>query len=330
MLSMFKILADYLTLNLLGLDLNSPWVKAFHFFIEDTTKILALLLVMIYAIGFLRASMNLQKVKALLEDRSRWYGYGMGSLFGAITPFCSCSSIPLFMGFTSAGISTGVTLSFLITSPLLNEVALVLLGSLLGWKFALIYVFFGVMTGVLGGLIFDQLKSDQMLQPMLSKVNSHRPMVKTQVIESKLSVGQRHEFALNEASSIFGKIWIWVIIGVAIGAGLHGFVPQAWVSQYLSDGSWWSVPLAVIMGIPLYSNAAGMIPIIESLLAKGLPVGTALALMLSTVGASLPEFIMLKQVLKPKLLIYLFMYFLIAFTLIGWLMNLFFQTRSYL
>lgn len=329
MLALFKHFADYLVIGLLGLDIESPWVQALHFFIEDTTKILILLTVMIYVIGFVRASMNLQKVKNSLERRPRWFGYGMGSLFGAITPFCSCSSIPLFMGFTSAGISTGVTLSFLITSPLLNEVALVLLGSILGWQFTLTYAFFGILTGVLGGLFFDQIGAHKMLQPMLSQVQSKssavNEKVKTKVLHSRLSFSERHEFALGETKDILLKIGIWVLVGVGIGAGLHGFVPQSWISENLGGGAWWSVPVAVTLGIPLYSNAAGMIPIIETLLDKGLPVGTALAFMLSTVGASLPEFIMLKQILKMRLLVYLFVYFLSAFTLIGWLMNLFFS-----
>jgi uncharacterized membrane protein YraQ (UPF0718 family) len=322
MFKLFTKLADWLTYTLFNLSAETKVGDALHFFIEDTSKIFVLLVVMIYFIAILRASMNIEVVKNHLEGRSRWFGYGAGSLFGAITPFCSCSSIPLFLGFTSAGIPTGVTLSFLITSPLLNEVAIVLLGSLLGWHFTITYIIVGLSAGILGGLFFDAIGAGNMLQPMAEKMkgnaSTHNSGDET---SAKLSIKERHEFAKNEAKEIFLRIWKWVVLGVGIGAALHGFVPEAWISDNLGSGAWWSVPLAVLVGIPLYSNATGMIPVIETLLVKGLPVGTALALMLSTVGASFPEFIMLKQVLKPKLLVYLFGYFLVAFTVIGWIIN---------
>ncbi len=323
MFTLFTKLADLIAYGLLNLSSESKVAHALHFFIEDTSKIFVLLIIMIYFIAILRASMNIEVVKTHLEGRSRWFGYGAGSLFGAITPFCSCSSIPLFLGFTTAGIPTGVTLSFLITSPLLNEVAIVLLGSLLGWQFTLTYIVVGLSAGIVGGLFFDTLGAERMLQPLAEKMKEqpHQSIKKSSV---KMSLKERHEFAQNEAKEIFLRIWKWVLIGVGVGAGLHGFVPDGWISENLGSGAWWSVPLAVLMGIPLYSNATGMIPVVESLLTKGLPVGTALALMLSTVGASFPEFVMLKQVLKPKLLLYLFGYFLVAFSLIGWIINIFF------
>jgi len=326
MFIVFTKLADLLTYSLFRLSQDSKIGDAVHFFIEDISKIFVLLVIMIYLIAMLRASMNMDRVKNRLQGRSRWFGYIVGSLFGAITPFCSCSSIPMFLGFTAAGIPTGVTLSFLITSPLLNEVALVLLGSLLGWKFTLTYFFIALLAGILGGVLFDLIKADKYLQPMAKKMQGSAPQGGQKVAGSeKMGLKARHTFAKNEAKEIFLRIWIWVIVGVGIGAALHGFVPEEWISKHLGDGSWWSVPLAVLMGIPLYSNATGMIPIVETLLGKGLPIGTALALMLSTVGASFPEFIMLKQVLKPRLLIFLFGYFLVAFTVIGWVINLFFQ-----
>jgi len=227
----------------------------------------------------------------------------------------------MFLGFTSAGIPTGVTLSFLITSPLINEVAVVLLGSLLGWKFTLVYISAGLFVGIAGGFLFDKFKADEHLQELASKVRNDGVSVQTNHAHQKLTMKERHLFAKEEMTEIFGRIWKWILIGVGVGALLHGFVPESWIAEHLGDGSWWSVPLAVLMGIPLYSNASGMIPVVETLLAKGLPVGTALALMMSTVGASFPEFILLKQVLKPKLLVWLFLYFLVAFTGIGWLIN---------
>ena len=327
MFQIFTQLADWITFGVLNITQETKLGDAVHFFIEDTTKIFVLLVIMIYFIALLRASMNMDVVKNHLEGRSRWFGYSAASVFGAITPFCSCSSIPLFLGFTAAGIPTGVTLSFLITSPLLNEVAIVLLGTLLGWKFTLTYIAIGLSAGILGGLFFDTIGAGNMLQPMAEKLKGIQPAQSNgTIIQTKMNMKERHEFAKSEAKEIFVRIWKWVLIGVGIGAGLHGFVPDEWITQHLGDGAWWSVPIAVLMGIPLYSNATGMIPVIETLLAKGLPIGTALALMLSTVGASFPEFVMLKQVLKPKLLVYLFGYFLIAFTIIGWIINFFFST----
>ena len=184
----------------------------------------------------------------------------------------------------------------------------------------------GISAGIVGGIFFDTIKADKHLQPMAEKLQGTNTDNKNNFhTATKMSISERHSFAKNEAIEIFQRIWKWVIIGVAIGAGLHGFVPKEWIIDNLGDGAWWSVPTAVLMGIPLYSNATGMIPIVETLLSKGLPIGTALALMLSTVGASLPEFIMLKQVLKPRLLVYLFGYFLVAFTVMGWVMNIIFQ-----
>lgn len=321
MFVIFKKLADWIIWHLFSFEESSHLGKSLHFFIEDTTKIFFLVTVMIYLIAVIRASLNMDVVRNHLLGRSRWFGYGAASLFGAVTPFCSCSSIPMFLGFTSAGIPTGVTLSFLITSPLINEVAIVLLGSLLGWQFTLVYISAGLLVGVLGGFFFDQIDADAYLQELAQKVQRDCVTVQKGQKAQKMTLRERHLFATGEMTTILGRIWKWILIGVGAGAALHGFVPESWIATHLGDGSWWSVPLAVILGIPLYSNASGMIPVVESLLNKGLPVGTALALMMSTVGASFPEFILLKQVLKPKLLLWLFLYFLAAFTLIGWLIN---------
>ncbi|MGL1901715.1 MAG: permease [Fibrobacterales bacterium] len=323
MFEIFTEFADLIAWRLIALDPLSSLGSAVHFFIEDTSKILVLLVVMIYCIAIVRASLNLEWVRNHLQGRSRWFGYGAGSLFGAITPFCSCSSIPMFLGFTTAGIPTGVTLSFLITSPLLNEVALVLLASILGWEFALVYGVSGLIAGVLGGVFFDSIGSDKYLQPLVTNLKKQQLKISTTSSVS-LSLTDRHQFAVTETKEILQKIWKWVFIGVGIGALLHGYIPEGWIASHLGSGSFWSVPVAVLLGIPLYSNASGMIPVIESLLAKGLPVGTALALMMSTVGASFPEFLLLRQVLQLRLLVYLFIYFLIAFSVIGWIINIFF------
>ena len=325
---MFEIFTDFATwlvVDLFGLSKETKLGDALHFFIEDTTKIFFLLLIMIYVIALLRASMNVERVRDYLAGKNKGVGYLLGSGFGAITPFCSCSSIPVFLGFTSAGIPVGITMSFLITSPLINEVAILLLVSLLGWKFTILYVVLGMLVGILGGFFLDAIKAERWLQSFAAKAleRGQKQTTSSQGEQAtKLAFKDRHRFAKEEMLEIFGRVWKWVIIGVGLGAALHGFVPDGWIEQHLGGGQWWSVPAAVLLGIPLYSNATGVIPVMESLITKGLPIGTTLAFCMSTVAASFPEFILLKQVMQWKLLAVLFMVLLAAFTLIGWAFNI--------
>jgi uncharacterized membrane protein YraQ (UPF0718 family) len=321
MFALFTAVADWFVYKLLGLPVSTKLADALHFFIEDTLKIFVLLVVMIYVISLFRASLDVEFVRAKLTKMPRSAGYISGAMFGALTPFCSCSSIPLFLGFTTAGIPVGITLSFLLTSPLINEVAVVLLLGLLGWKFALLYILVGLCIGVLGGALLDVLHAERGLQPFVAKAAARAPVT----VESEravISFKDRHEFAKAETSEIFGRVWKWVLIGVGLGAALHGFVPDNWVTEHLGEGQWWSVPAAVLLGIPLYSNATGVIPVMESLLNHGLPLGTTLAFCMSTVAASFPEFILLKQVMRWPLLAGIFVMLLVAFTLAGWLINL--------
>lgn len=323
MFEVFTDFATWLVVNVLGLSKETKLGDALHFFIEDTTKIFFLLLVMIYLIALIRASMNVERVRDYLAGKHKGVGYLLGSGFGAITPFCSCSSIPVFLGFTSAGIPVGITMSFLITSPLINEVAVLLLLSLLGWKFTVLYVVVGMSVGILGGVFLDAIKAERWLQSFAAKAlerGKNSSQAKTNHLTT-MSIQQRHTFAKEEMLEIFGRVWKWVIIGVGLGAALHGFVPDGWIQEHLGDGQWWSVPSAVLLGIPLYSNATGVIPVMESLITQGLPIGTTLAFCMSTVAASFPEFILLKQVMQWKLLAVLFVLLLAAFTLIGWIFN---------
>lgn len=322
----FTDLADWLTFRVLNLDPGSKLADATHFFIEDVSKIYALLLFMIYTIALLRASLNVEHVRDYLAGKHRSIGYFLGSGFGAITPFCSCSSIPVFLGFTSAGIPVGITMAFLLTSPLINEVAVLLLLSLLGWKFTLLYVLVGMAVGIAGGVILDGIRAERWLQSFAAKAlergkRSAADQRATSGAEVAISLRGRHEFAKTETLEIFFRVWKWVIIGVGLGAALHGFVPDGWIEEHLGDGQWWSVPAAVLLGIPLYSNATGVIPVMESLINHGLPIGTTLAFCMSTVAASFPEFILLKQVMQWKLLGILFAMLLMAFTLVGWILN---------
>lgn len=332
MFEIFTQLADWMTYQVFDTQQGTKLADATHFFIEDTTKIIVLLVVMIYVIALLRASINVEKVREYLAGKQRFFGYFAGSAFGTVTPFCSCSSIPVFLGFTSAGIPLGITMSFLITSPLINEIAVLLLFSLLGWKFTLVYIVFGMLIGMLGGWFLDAIGAERWLQPFAAKAmqkaqdkkeqqdGANTPALGAQ--ETKMTFAQRHEFAKTEMTEIVSRVWKWVFIGVGIGAGLHGFVPDGWIQAHLGAGQWWSVPASVLVGIPLYSNATGVIPIMEGLLSNGLPIGTTLAFCMSTVAASVPEFVMLKQVMQWRLLGILFSLLLTAFTLMGWIFNL--------
>lgn len=322
MLTIFTELADWITFALFGLAPHSKLAGAVHFFIEDTAKIFFLLAVMIYFIALIRASLNIEKVRDYLSEKNRFIGYFMGSIFGAITPFCSCSSIPVFLGFTSAGIPVGITMSFLLTSPLINEVAVLLLLSLVGWQITLIYVLVGMAVGIMGGIFLDLIHAEKLLQSFALKAyESAKPTVSKDTSRPALSFRKRHEFAKQELLDIFSRVWKWVFIGVGLGAALHGFLPTSWIEANLGSGQWWSVPLAVLLGIPLYSNATGVIPVMESLIAKGLPIGTTLAFCMSTVAASFPEFILLKQVMTWRLLVTIFALLLASFTVVGWALN---------
>ncbi|MDO6564501.1 permease [Amphritea sp. 1_MG-2023] len=326
MFQIFTQLADWLIYDLAGLSSSTKVGQALHFFVEDTTKIFVLLVVMIYFIALIRASLNVERVRDFLAGKHRGAGYLMGAGFGAVTPFCSCSSIPIFLGFTSAGIPVGITMAFLLTSPLINEVAVLLLLSLLGWKFTVVYILVGMAVGIVGGFFLDAIKAERWLQSFAAKAleqGRNNAPAGSVAVES-MSMSARHQFAKEETLEIFGRVWKWVIIGVGLGAALHGFVPDGWIEANLGDGQWWTVPSAVLVGIPLYSNATGVIPVMESLINNGLPIGTTLAFCMSTVAASFPEFILLKQVMQWRLLAILFAMLLCAFTLIGWVFNFLF------
>lgn len=322
MLVWFTYLADYITYNLLGLVEATPLASGLHFFIEDSSKILVLLLVLIYFIAIIRATLNPEKVRYYLQGKHRFIGYLLGSFFGSVTPFCSCSSIPLFMGFVSARIPLGVTIAFLLTSPLINEVVVVMLGSLLGLKFTIIYIVIGISLGIFAGFLIDLIKAERWLVPFLAKqYQSDQQANSVQYTEQKMSLLARHQFAKAEALNIFKRIWKWVIIGIAIGALIHGVVPAQWFSDHLGAKQWWSVPLATVLAIPMYINATAIVPVLESLLLKGVPLGTTLAFCMSAVAVSLPEFMMLKQVMSKRLLFIIAAYLLVALSLLGWLFN---------
>ncbi|MDA3958867.1 permease [Oceanispirochaeta sp.] len=318
-MQIFTILADFLTYSVFNMEKGSL-ASSIHFFIEDTTKIFVLLFIMIYLIALVRAGIDTERIRNYLQGKHRGVAYFLASLFGGITPFCSCSSIPLFLGFTSARIPLGITMAFLITSPMINEVALILLGSILGLKFMMLYVITGMTAGILGGFFIDAIGAEKYLTPLGQQART----MQTEEAEEqskKLTLRNRHDFARDEVKTIVARVWKWIFIGVGLGAALHGFVPETFITDNLGKGNWWALPGAVLLGIPLYSSATAIVPVAETLLAKGLPVGTTLAFMMSTVAASFPEFMMLKQVMKPRLLLIFFLMLLVFFTSAGWIFN---------
>ena len=328
--SVIQPAAHWLAVGLMGFAPGSPIAESVEFFFYDTAKILLLLVALIYAIAWARAGLNVERVRDYLSGKAKGVGYFLGSAFGAITPFCSCSSIPLFLGFTTASIPMGITMSFLITSPLINELAVVLLWGLLGWKITVAYVVVGMIAGIIGGCLMDAIKAERWLHPFILEAMANMPAQAEEAsgtdaapaCSPQITLRHRHDFAWSETSTIFRRVWKWVIIGVGLGAALHGFVPENWFAEHLGAGEWWSVPLSVLLGIPLYSSVTGIIPVMESLLTKGLPIGTTLAFCMSTVVVSLPEMLMLRQVMTGKLLAVFVGYLLLMFTLVGWLFNL--------
>lgn len=310
----------WLTHELLGLDRGAATGEAVNFFLYDTVKILLLLALMVYLMAFWRAGLQTERLRAKLAGTKRGLGYLLGAVFGAVTPFCSCSSIPLFLGFTTAGLPLGIAMSFLIASPMINEIAVVLLGGLLGWPFAAAYVAAGLLAAVAGGAIMDALKAERWLRRPEQKpgLTELRPL---RGLPPRITFEGRHRFALSECRSIFRRVGPWVVAGVGIGALLHGFVPEEWVTERLGSGRWWTVPLAVAAGVPLYANVTGIVPVLESLLLKGVPTGTALAFCMSTVAVSLPELLMLRQVMRPRLLALFIAVLAVFCTFTGWLLN---------
>ncbi|HHB82165.1 MAG TPA: permease [Devosia sp.] len=314
---MFTRLADMVAYSLLGLVPGSQLGEAVHFFVEDVTKIFFLLALIIFLIGFFRSMLTPERVRKVVAGRSRMVSYPMAVGLGAVTPFCSCSSVPLFIGFLEAGIPLGVTMAFLIASPMINEVAVVVLAAAVGWQVAVLYVVAGLAVGIVGGLLIEFFKLEKWVEEYVWKIRMGETPV--QVISGKFR--DRLDFAFAQVKEIVGRIWLYVLIGVGLGALLHGFVPQSFFTENASTNNPFAVPLAVVVGIPLYSNATGVIPIVEALMSKGVPIGTVLALMMSVAAISLPEMIILRKVLKPQMIATFTSILFVAFVGIGYLFN---------
>ena len=290
--------ADFIIDNIFRLEQGKHLTESLRFFIFEVPKVMLLLVLIIFIVGIIRSYFSPEKTRKVLEGKPLFIGNIMAAMLGIVTPFCSCSAIPLFLGFVEAGIPIGVTFSFLIAAPMINEVALVMLIGLFGWKVAVIYVVTGLTVAILAGFVLEKLKLQRYVADWVFQIKSKHQAT----IDSKQNFSQRIDTGFDAVKEIVGKIWIYIIIGIALGAGAHGYVPDDFLAKTLGAQNWYSVLLAIIVGVPLYSNAAGIIPIVSVLIEKGVSLGTALAFMMSVIGLSLPEIIILKKVLKWQLI----------------------------
>ena len=295
---MLKVLADYLVYDLFGMARGTRLSGALEFFIYDTIKIFLLLSVIIFAVSVIRSYFSPERTKRILSHKREFIGNILAALLGIVTPFCSCSAVPLFIGFVEAGVPLGVTFSFLISSPMVNEVAVVLLWGLFGWKVAVIYMSAGLSVAIVAGYIIGRLKLESWVEEYVYKIQSMGMAINS----VKQSFKDRLVYARMNTAEILQKVWLYVIIAIGIGGFIHGYAPDDFLVKYAGNGNPFAVPLAVMIGVPLYSNAAGVIPIVYALMEKGMSMGTVLAFMMAVTALSLPEMIILRKVLKIKLL----------------------------
>jgi uncharacterized membrane protein YraQ (UPF0718 family) len=314
--NLIQPLANWISYSALRLPQDSQLGESLAFFLYDVPKIMLLLSGMIFIISIIRSFFSPERTRALLGGKREGVGNIFAALLGIVTPFCSCSAVPLFIGFVESGIPLGVTFSFLIAAPTINEVAIILLLGLFGWKIAALYIASGLVVAIIAGFIIGRLKMERHVEDFVWKIQHT-----ANAFEEKLTWADRIQRAQESVKEIVGKVWLYVVIGIAIGAGIHGYVPEAALASILGKQVWWSVPAAVLIGIPLYSNAAGIVPIVGTLIEKGASVGTALAFMMSVIGLSLPEAVILKRVLKMPLLITFFAVIAVAIMLTGYMFN---------
>jgi len=314
---MFGFLESFadLVLRWLGLARGSRLGGALHFFVYDTLKIFILLAVIIFVVAVIRSWFPPERTKRILSHKREYVGSGVAALLGVVTPFCSCSAVPLFIGFVESGVPLGVTFAFLISSPMVNEVALIMLWGMFGWQIALIYLGTGLLVAVVAGIVIGRLKMEKHVQDYVWQMQ----VGNAEIVEQ--SWPQRLDYARDYTGGLLRKIWPYVVVGIGIGAFIHGYVPQDFLARWAGRGNPLAVPLAVALGVPLYSNAAGVIPIVQALTAKGMAVGTVLAFMMAVTALSLPEAVLLSNVLKKPLLATFFGVVAAAIVLVGYLFN---------
>jgi uncharacterized protein len=316
---MFKIIADLITYGLLHLQKGSHLGESMNFFVYDVPKIYIMLLSIVFVVAILRSFLPPEKIRAILSRRHEFVGNILAACFGIFTPFCTCSAIPLFMGMLQSGVPLGVTMSFLVAAPTINEVALVLLWGLFGWRVAVTYIISGLVVAITAGIIIGRLKMERFVEDFVTQGGCAcaEPGKST-------SWKDRFEYAYDYTKDIFSQVWLYILLGVGVGAMIHGYIPIDLVTRYASKNNPFAVIIAVLLGVPIYANCAGAIPVVQAILEKGLPLGTSLAFLMSVTGLSLPEFLILRKVLKPRLLLTFFGTVALGIILIGYFFNLIF------
>ncbi len=310
--------ADWFTYSLLRLSPITRLGTTVQFMIYETPKVLMLLVLVVFGVGIVRSYFTPQHTRAILAGKRESVGNVLASLLGVVTPFCSCSAVPLFIGFVTTGVPLGVTFSFLIAAPMINEVALVLLFGLFGWRVAAIYAGTGLLIAMIAGWIIGRLKMERYVESWVYETPAGSGLDE----DTQLGWAERIRSGREAVRDIVGKVWPYVIAGIAVGAGIHGYVPQNFMAHIMGKGAWWSVPLAVLIGIPMYSNAAGIIPVVQALLQKGAALGTVLAFMMSVIGLSFPETIILRKVLRPQLIAVFVGVVAVGILIVGYLFNI--------
>ncbi|GER93825.1 permease [hot springs metagenome] len=313
---MLKEFASYIVYDLISLEHGSHLGDALEFFIYDTIKIFLLLSIIIFVISIIRSFFPPEKTRKILSHKKEFIGNILAALLGVVTPFCSCSAVPLFIGFVEAGVPLGVTFSFLISSPMVNEVAVVLLWGLFGWKITAIYISTGLLVAIFGGFIIGKLKLEKWVEEYVYKFKTGQSME----VENK-TFRERLEYARWNTADILKRVWLFVIVAIGIGGFIHGYVPEDFLAQYAGKGNPFAVPVAVALGVPLYSNAAGVLPVVYALMEKGMSMGTVLAFMMAVTALSLPEMIILRKVLKIQLLAVFVGIMTITIIAVGYMFN---------
>jgi uncharacterized membrane protein YraQ (UPF0718 family) len=310
--------ADFIA-GLLGTARHGGFGEAFRFFVYEVPKVLLLLLLVVFAMGVVHTFVSPDRTRALLAGRREGAGNAMAAALGVVTPFCSCSAVPLFIGFLQAGVPLGVTFSFLVSAPMVNEVALALLFGMFGWQVGTLYLVMGLLVAIVSGFVIGKLKMEAHLEPWVRELQQGgaRPAYAVQPLDwpARFREGLRH---VNE---IVGRVWIYIVIGVGAGAAVHGFVPERFMASLMGRGDWWGVPVAVLCGVPMYSNAAGILPVVEALMRKGAAPGTVLAFMMSVIALSAPEMIILRKVLRPRLIAVFACVVAAGIVVVGYLFN---------
>lgn len=304
----------------LGLSRDTHFGEAFYFFIYEVPKVLLLLVGVVFVMGVVHTFVSPEKTRAMLSGKRTGAGNVMAAGLGIVTPFCSCSAVPLFIGFLQAGVPLGVTFSFLIAAPMVNEVALALLFGMFGWKIALTYMIMGLGIAITAGIVIGKLGLEEELEEWVRQLLKND--FSENATEESISWSERFNEGFDHVRSIVGKVWIYIVLGVGVGAGIHGYVPENFMASLMGESAWWSVPAAVLLGVPMYSNAAGILPVVQALLGKGAALGTAMAFMMSVIALSAPEMIILRKVLRPRLIAVFVGVVAAGIVLVGYVFNL--------